>query len=74
MSDFNVVEHTLTDDSRVFAVQGYDMLGARLLVIDCDSSETANELADLLSNRTFGVEVRDTFTDSCDKLQNAIKA
>ena len=73
MRDFNVVEHTLTDNSRVYAVQGYDMHGARLIVIDCDSSDTANELANVLSYRCFGVEIRDTLTDASDRLHGTIR-
>lgn len=57
--DFNAVVEQDLDGSRVFAVRGYDMTGARLLVIDCDSSETASTLADLLSEHSRGVEVRD---------------
>jgi hypothetical protein len=68
MRPFDVVEHTLTDGSRVFGVKGYDMTGSHLLVIDCDSSESANRLADLLSESTFGIEVQLTFTDGWDRL------
>lgn len=69
---FNIVEHYRPNGSRVFAVEGYDMSGAHFLVIDCDSLETANTLANLLSERCCGVEVRDTFTDGSDKLHAAI--
>lgn len=71
---FNVVEHSLTDGSKVYGVKGYDMTGNRLIVIDCDSAETANELADLLDECCFGIEIADGFTERADRLHAATKA
>jgi hypothetical protein len=55
---FTVIEQPLSDNSKVYSVQGSSDLGGYLIVIDCDREEVANKLADLLSNATFGVHVQ----------------